>query len=54
MLALHQIFEVSVGGANQRHVDRLLLTCTQRCHFTLLQDTQQPRLEAERHITDLV
>ncbi|MNN43615.1 hypothetical protein D3C81_1578610 [compost metagenome] len=43
-----------MGGADQRHVDVLLVARAQRRHPALLQYPQQPGLQGQRHVTNLV
>jgi hypothetical protein len=54
VLLADQALEVAVGGADQRHVDLLLVARAQRRHPALLQHAQQARLQGQRHVADLV
>ena len=47
-------FEISVGGRDHLHVDRLALARADRRHFEPLQHVEELRLQVERHLADLI
>src|SRR5689334_791747 len=51
---LEQLAQLSVGGADDAHVDRLGLGGAEREELLRLEDAQQLRLRVERHVADLV
>ena len=50
----HGAGQVAVGGADEREIDRHRLAAAERLHLALLQHAQQPRLQCQRHIANLV
>ena len=46
--------EIAMGGADQADIDRHRLQRAERPDFAVLQHPQQPRLQCQRHVADLV